>query len=177
MTAIGCNILATYNCEGHVSHEISNIIKLAVNLTLIFSHGCDEPGSHYQRSASGASCQSGLYVQASKGLQRLVYSPSMRNMEAWHPPTSPSSRLRADELGPPQPRFSPIMALFFPHGQQENQVSQKSLRTEGVACTLPRSTDAHRFCSVLRPLSAATIWSAIICSPAMVDCTEVARLW
>lgn len=164
MTAIGCNILATYNCEGHVSHEISNIIKLAVILTLIFSHGCGEPGSHYQRSASGASC-----------LQRLVYSPSMRNMEAWHPPLPPRhSRLRADELGPPQPRFPPIMGLFFPHGQQENQVSQKSLRTEGVACTLPRSTDAHRFCSVVRPLSAAIIWSAVICSPAMVDCTEVA---
>lgn len=37
VTAIGCNILAKYDCEEHVSHEISNIMKRAFILTVILS--------------------------------------------------------------------------------------------------------------------------------------------
>lgn len=90
MTAIGCNILAKYNCEEHVSHEISNIIKLSFTLTLILSR---VRGAGMLLSACSASCQSGLYVLAPEGLQRLVYSYSMGNVEhimahakLWKPP-------------------------------------------------------------------------------------------
>lgn len=76
VTAIGCNILAKYDCEEHVSHEVSNMIKLLFIPSLILSRVWWARAFLSALSLS-ASCQSGLYVLASQGLRRLVYPYSM----------------------------------------------------------------------------------------------------
>lgn len=81
VTAIGRNILAKYNSEEHVSHEISNMIKLLFILSLILSRVW-WARTFLSALSLSASCQSGLYVLASQGLRRLVYPYSMGNVEA-----------------------------------------------------------------------------------------------